>query len=101
MRYEFSPTSQSATEIYAMDFTDWLGVGEVINSATVTIGVAYGVDPNLSTHLIGGPLVTGNIITQKVGNSPIPGFTYILTFTATTSFGQILPECAELYVKEC
>ena len=95
--YEFSSTTPSQTELYGVDFTDILNIGEEISSVTpvVSISVLYGPDPNPAIHLIGSPTVSGNIVYQMIGNC-IADTCYCIRFMIQTTFNQTLTVTAQL-----
>ena len=76
---------------YFFDFTNTLGVGETIISATWSAAVTVNStvnDPTPSDILSGPAGITGNIVGQEFTNL-IKGVKYLLTCTATTNTGNI------------
>lgn len=62
--------------------------GIVITSATVTVAVLTGEDPNPSAMLIAAPVIRGTRIRQKITGG-LSGVIYVFTFSVTTSTGDV------------
>jgi hypothetical protein len=80
------PTDQTS---YTFDFTAALAAGETISTATCAISVAFGVDANPSSHLVGSAVVSANgaNVSQLIGGLLV-GVKYRIEFTANTSGSQ-------------
>jgi len=87
--FDFTPVDPAPLFVGArgFDFTSQLATGETITGApTVTISVVSGVDTNPSSHLIGSPSVSGNIVSQVIGTL-VGGVVYNLVATISTNSG--------------
>jgi hypothetical protein len=89
--FDFTPVDPAPLFVGArgFDFTSQLATGETIASLpapTVTIFVVSGVDTNPSSHLIGAPALSGNIVSQVIGTL-VGGVVYNLVATVSTSSG--------------
>jgi hypothetical protein len=84
--FDFTPVDPVPYFVGArgFDFTSQLATGETITpmSAAVTISVVSGVDTNPSSHLIGPPSLSGNIVSQVIGTL-VGGVTYNLIATVS------------------
>lgn len=94
---DFQPAfSPGEIRTCSFDFTPVLGVGETINGQTWQIQVVSGTDGSPNSHLIGAPSLTGNILSQEVGNL-LAGVTYRIMVTVNTTAGQVLPLFSDAY----
>jgi len=89
--FDFTPVDPATYFVGArgFDFTSQLATGEtivLIPAPTVTISVVSGFDISPSSHLIGAPALSGNIVSQVIGTL-IGGVVYNLVATVTTSSG--------------
>jgi hypothetical protein len=88
--FDFTPVDPAPLFVGArgFDFTSQLATGETITpmSAAVSIFVVSGVDTNPSSHLIGSPSLSGNIVSQVIGTL-VGGVVYNLVATISTSSG--------------
>jgi len=87
--FDFTPVDPAPYFVGArgFDFTSQLATGETIilvPAPTVTISVVSGVDTNPSSHLIGSPSLSGNIVSQVIGTL-VGGVVYNLVATVSTS----------------
>jgi len=91
--------SQSPDEVikYSIDYTDWLGTGEVVSS------VAYTVTPTTSPALqVTNDSVAGDGLTATFFLSGgITGRTYTVSAIADTDGGQSKEVCIYVSVQEC
>lgn len=86
----YDPADPNETDAFSVDLTNRLGTDTLLsNSATVTLSVITGTDAAPNTHLSGGPVIVGNIVTQLIGGL-VAGVSYEIVFTASTSSGRIL-----------
>ena len=86
---DYSAIDPTETAAFSMDFTNDLGSGETINTATWTCVDITGLDTSASSRLIGSATTTGSIVTQRVGTC-LAGSIYRLTATIVTSASQTL-----------
>jgi len=93
----FSYKLTSESELFGFDFSQVLQSGEIINSATSSILVMSGTDPNPTAMLIGGVSVTGAKANQRVAGG-ISDVTYRLVVTALTSYGNTYTAVGDLPV---
>jgi hypothetical protein len=87
---DWDPLDIAETDIFSLNFINDLNVGEIITSVTFTIGVTYGNDQTPSARLIGGPGISGTIVSQTVSQPPAPGITYWLAAQVKTTNGRTL-----------
>lgn len=73
----------------AVDFAPFLDAGDSIVAVTSDITVFQGVDPNPTAMLVGLPTFYLNVATQKIEQG-LPGVTYLLSITVTTTLGNEL-----------
>jgi len=86
---DFTPVDPAPYFVGArgFDFTTQLAVGETITGPpSVTISVKSGTDPSPSSHLIGAPSLSGNVVSQVIGTL-VGGVTYLLIATVSTNMG--------------
>jgi len=74
--------------IVTFDFTNDLGQGETISSASVTSTVHQGADSNPSTMISGPAIISGSTVLQRIVGG-ISGVIYCLTCTITTNSSNI------------
>lgn len=85
-------------ENYSVDFGARLPDDATISETLVTPTVYSGEDPAPEGIMIGDTGIVGSSITQQL-RAGIAGVTYLLTFKATLSDGQVLEEQRLLPVK--
>jgi hypothetical protein len=80
----FSYKIPTESELFTFDFTQVLAPGETISTASCTILVMNGVDPNANDMLAGAPVIIDAASSQRViaGLSEV---SYRLIMTITTS----------------
>jgi hypothetical protein len=91
-RPDYPTTNPGEAKFYGMDFVNYLMPGDSIVSATVTLTVITGTDPNPQDHV--GDAI--GIVDAKVSallSFLVAGCYYIVLFTALTAAGETL----ELY----
>lgn len=85
----FSVADPPEADFYSIDFTNALAGDTITGTPTVKLAVENGVDATPNTHLSGSVSVAGNVVTQKISGL-LPGVSYLLMFTATTTGGRII-----------
>jgi hypothetical protein len=93
---EFSPTDPTTIGPYLFNFTPFLSPGESISTATWALSVISGTDASPASHLVGTPAISGNAVTQVIGNL-IGGVTYLALSTIVTSLGNQYSLWSDLY----
>lgn len=84
---DFPPATPADDQPYTIDFINDLQTGETITSATVTLLLEQGVDPDPSSHLPSSYFITnGTMVSQRV-RGLIAGNIYTLSITANGSLG--------------
>src|SRR6185312_9915380 len=98
---EFSARTPGEAVVFSFDFFNDLATGDSIASATTTLALYQGADPNAATLLIDSPTIlsglgTNTVVAQKIGTNSnnttgfLPGVVYLWTITATTVNGDVL-----------
>ena len=88
MSLDFTAKPPSSVEIFSLDCTDDLAVGEIIVDVVWACVVVTGVDAGASFMVTGQPTgINGAIVSVLVQNG-VPGAYYRLVATITTSLGQ-------------
>lgn len=93
----FSYKLTTENEQFTFDFSNVLGSGESISSATVSITVKEGTDSNPSAMLLGLPLISGARVAQRIYGG-LDQVTYRVAITATTSLTNVYTYVADLPV---
>lgn len=86
MADSFSYKLTTENELFGFDFSQVLDSGESISTASCSVIVMTGTDPNPSNILIGSAIITGTKANQRIANG-ISEVTYRLIMTITTSLG--------------
>ncbi|TXH35290.1 MAG: hypothetical protein E6Q98_15980 [Rhodospirillaceae bacterium] len=88
---DYSQQNPGEAEYFGMDFVNQLQAGEEIidGSQVVTISVESGSDPYPDSRRMGLPILTGSLVSQKIGGL-LPDVYYIILFKVSTSLGQTL-----------
>jgi hypothetical protein len=82
---DFDPANPTESEVFSLDFVYTLQSGETINSVTsIDLTVFQGMDANPNSHLTGNPIVSGKVVSQRVGGL-VAGVTYTFSITVNTS----------------
>lgn len=84
---DWDPLDASETDVFSLDFRNDVNPGEVVVTASWSIGVSYGNDPSPSSRLVGNPGVSGTITSMTVSTAQ-PGVIYWLAALATTTRGR-------------
>ena len=82
------------------DFVDDLDVGETISSATFSVVVVDGADPDVGDMLTGSSAISGSEVRQRVRNG-VAGVTYEVRAVVVTSASNTKQSCAYLVVEAC
>ena len=90
---DFTSKRVGETEVFTVDYTKNLSVGETILSAVWTNSVKTGTDASPGSMIQGVATITGALVSNKITGG-IAGVYYTPICTATTSLGQVitLPE---------
>lgn len=94
-RTTFEAKYASSTKTYVFDFTSRLALGETVSSAVVS-GTSYSAESGASIS-VGSPTVSSPRVSVSISGGT-EGAVFLITCTATTSAGQILPMYAYLPV---
>jgi hypothetical protein len=97
MSGNFSYKLTTENELFTFDFSPILGSSETISSATCTVEVKDGTDPNPNNIKIGVPAVSGDLVVQRVSGG-LNGVTYRLIMTITTSLTNVYTLVGDLPV---
>lgn len=97
MSASFSYKLTTENEQFTFDFSPVLGPTETINSASCTILVKEGTDPNPNAIKVGSPAISGSQVTQRIHNG-LDGVIYRLETSATTSLTNVYTIVADLQV---
>ena len=95
----FEHKDPSEAIFYGIDFSNLLGTGETISSATASMRVTQGTDASASSMLSGAPSISAGIVKQKIV-SGVAGAVYLLGLSIVTSAGQTFVESGALKVLE-
>ena len=85
----FTPKRSAEIEIFAVDFANLMGDGEVILSAVWTNAVHAGRDALAGAMITGAAMISGTKVNQMIA-AGVAGAVYAPTCTALTSAGQVL-----------
>jgi len=97
MSASFSYKLTTENEQFTFDFSPVLGPTETINSASCTVIVKEGTDPNPSSIKSGVPAISGSKVTQRILGG-LDGVIYRLEMSATTSLTNVYTIVADLQV---
>lgn len=97
MSQSFSYKLTTENEQFTFDFSNVLGSTETISSATVSLTVKEGVDPNPSAMILGGPAISGARVAQRLYGG-LDQVTYRVAITITTSLTNVYTYVADLPV---
>ena len=97
MADSFSYKITTESELFTFDFSQVLSPSETISTATCSVIVMNGVDPNPSTILVGSTVIVNSTASQRVANG-ISEVTYRLEMTITTSQGNTYTGVGDLPV---
>lgn len=88
-RVQFQPKKPAEVFFAQFDFISKLTFGETILTKVVTCTVWSGVDPSPSSMISGAAFHSGSVVQQLIQGG-VPGVTYYLLCTITTSSTQTL-----------
>jgi hypothetical protein len=94
LRRNFNPVEPTTRKWFYLEFGPELG-GETIAQATFTCSVVYGTDATPSARVLGAAAIVGTQVGAFCGTF-LPGVTYSLEATATTSTARVLPNNARV-----
>lgn len=84
---DYSPSDNPEVEPYSLDFVNDLPSGDTISTAAWTVTVANDsqvIDPSPSARFIGGPFISGTVVTGKF-SAFVTGCKYVLQCTVQTA----------------
>lgn len=84
MAEAFTYKLTTENEIFSFDFSQVLGATETLSTASCSVLVMSGTDPNPSAILVGGASITGAKANQRISGG-VSEVTYRLIMTVTTS----------------
>lgn len=93
----WQPKTPASHEFFTMDFVRQLAPGDSILSATCTAAVLDGTDPTPANILLNAVVINGTNVSQEI-QAGVLGVRYLLTFTATTLLGEVLPQVGDFWV---
>lgn len=97
---DFDPADPGESTNYGFDLTNCLtGSDSTIVTLTCSLTVETGNDPAPNSHLIGGPVIVGTIVKQRIANL-VAGTTYTLEFTAVLSYGDSIVAFSHLACRD-
>jgi len=97
MSASFSYKITTENEQFTFDFSTVMASSETISSATSTVEVMSGDDPNPTAILVGSPVVSGQLVAQRISGG-LDGVIYRIEVTATTSLTNVYTIVADLPV---
>ena len=74
---------------FKVDFSQWLGSGESVTAAQLSVSLFTGTDPDPAAILYLDPEILNNVVTQRIREG-IPGNIYTITMEVTTNLGNEL-----------
>ncbi len=74
---------------YGMDFTNLLGSGETISTASVTVSTYVGTDASPSALLAASPAISSPIVYQRISGG-LEGVTYRIKYRISTNQSRVL-----------
>ncbi len=94
---DFTPSGAGEIELYSFNFAPLLGAGETIATCSWSAAVDSGSgDGAVASRIDGAATIAGSVVSQLAGGF-LPGVTYRLYATATTSRGQSLTLWSRVY----
>ncbi len=97
MSGDFSYKLTTENELFTFDYAPILRSGETISTATCTVQVKDGTDPNPSSIKVGSPAISGTTAVQRISGG-VSGVTYRLEMTITTSLTNVYTLVGDLPV---
>lgn len=96
LQRDFNPIEQTSQRWFYFDYSDELGAGETIQTATFTCSLVRGNDTNPQSRVLSQAVIVGTQIGALCGNF-VGDSWYSLEATAYTNAGNILPNNARVY----
>ncbi len=93
----FSYKLTTENELFTFDYSPILASGETISSASCTIQVKDGADPNPNNIKVGSPSISGAKVVQRISGG-LNGVTYRLEMTINTSLTNVYTLVGDLAV---
>ncbi|MGL4480453.1 MAG: hypothetical protein ACRCVK_19795 [Aeromonas veronii] len=84
-----SPKDPTETISISLDYAPLLADAETIASASISLAVLRGTDPDAGTMLVGGAVIDSPVVSHLVRNG-VDSVDYLVSCLATTTLGQIL-----------
>ena len=84
MADSFSYKIPTESELFSFDFSQVLTPNEIISTASCTIEVMNGTDPNVNDMLAGAPIILGQTTSQRL-EAGLNEVTYRLIMTINTT----------------
>jgi len=97
MSASFSYKITTENEQFTFDFSPIMASSETISSATSTVEVVSGNDSNPTDILVGSPVVSGQVVAQRISGG-LDGVIYRIEVSATTSLTNVYTIVADLPV---
>lgn len=97
MSADFSYKITTENEQFTFDFSPIMASGETILTATCTVLVKEGTDPNPNDMIIGSPTISGQLVAQRLYGG-LDGVIYRIQITITTSLTNTYTIVADLPV---
>jgi hypothetical protein len=97
MSASFSYKITTENEQFTFDFSPIMASSETISSATSTVEVVSGNDSSPTSILVGSPVVSGQLVAQRISGG-LDGVIYRIEVTATTSLTNVYTIVADLPV---
>lgn len=97
MSGDFSYKLTTENELFTFDFSPILRSGETISTASCSVEVKDGEDPNPNAILSGSAQISGGLVVQRVFGG-VNGVTYRLVMTVTTSLTNVYTLVGDLPV---
>jgi hypothetical protein len=93
----FSYKLTTENELFTFDFSAVLTSTETISTATCTVQVRDGTDPNPNAIKVGSPAISGPKVVQRITGG-LTGVIYRLEMTVTTSLTNVYTIVGDLAV---
>lgn len=97
MSATFTYKLTTENELFSFNYSPILASGETIDTASCTVQVKDGSDPNPSDIKVGVPAISGAVVVQRISGG-LNGVTYRLEMTVTTSLTNVYTLVGDLAV---
>lgn len=97
MSAAFSYKITTENEQFTFDFSTVMSTGETISSASCTVQVKDGSDASPSAILLGSPVVSGQLVAQRIYNG-LDGVIYNIQMSVISSLANTYTIVADLPV---